>query len=577
MRIKNTKLLLGNWQAKFLEKHKSKFKNGVFNKKSPIISLFSKGTQKFIDIVEPPQQGPQGIPNELYNDYVRESLKSYVKNNNSISILMEDYNKTKTKVLNKYAKSRHGPQVVEPSILQYPKNLSKWKMKSTPFKVNQIQFTVKLKLEKKTAKKSKFSLSLDQNVSFENMFMRSDKLKKVTKVTAQSTSRFKALAEYTNNYGFRINNNTKWSKVGSIMFQYDTPQGKASAIMKKKRTTNDGDIYIFDIFYPLKSNMARNQKDLETRESKIVDDFYKFITPITHGLKITPIRPIPVVFNNISGGYSMNMKPLFVEKGDELPENYIDRLVRLAILPSSIQPKGKKVRKTRSNKVFTRTTYRDMNNPGQELGGKLYEAETFYNYTKAGQQKPKEEENFKGVSYIKVITYEGKPAFTMVISYRDGENKSDMCTDIQIIGVRGGYQKLHECYEFCKRFFDWVYINYKPLMEKCVKSEFAHLNKNKSECRDLKTKKLNANGKPIEKKRIRNPDTGRCVLVDGAIGRRILGEQRSNKTQSSCSIRPKPYNFATGKCPEGYYIRPNKQGQPCCYKIPKTRTYMKQH
>ncbi len=31
--------------------------------------------------------------------------------------------------------------------------------------------------------------------------------------------------------------------------------------------------------------------------------------------------------------------------------------------------------------------------------------------------------------------------------------------------------------------------------------------------------------------------------------------------------RPKPYSFQ-GTCPDGYYVAPNPQGQPCCYKIP---------
>lgn len=39
---------------------------------------------------------------------------------------------------------------------------------------------------------------------------------------------------------------------------------------------------------------------------------------------------------------------------------------------------------------------------------------------------------------------------------------------------------------------------------------------------------------------------------------------------------PVPYSFQ-GKCPqgEGYYVRPNPQGQPCCYKVPKRLDYMR--
>lgn len=38
--------------------------------------------------------------------------------------------------------------------------------------------------------------------------------------------------------------------------------------------------------------------------------------------------------------------------------------------------------------------------------------------------------------------------------------------------------------------------------------------------------------------------------------------------------RPTPYSFA-GKCPRGYYVRPNPQQQPCCYKIPTNTTAYK--
>lgn len=37
--------------------------------------------------------------------------------------------------------------------------------------------------------------------------------------------------------------------------------------------------------------------------------------------------------------------------------------------------------------------------------------------------------------------------------------------------------------------------------------------------------------------------------------------------------RPTPYSYA-GKCPEGTYVRPNPQQQPCCYKIGKRPTRM---
>ena len=45
---------------------------------------------------------------------------------------------------------------------------------------------------------------------------------------------------------------------------------------------------------------------------------------------------------------------------------------------------------------------------------------------------------------------------------------------------------------------------------------------------------------------------------------------------TTCPIgkRPVPYGFQ-GKCPDGMYVAPNPQGQPCCYKIPLSLSYSK--
>lgn len=47
---------------------------------------------------------------------------------------------------------------------------------------------------------------------------------------------------------------------------------------------------------------------------------------------------------------------------------------------------------------------------------------------------------------------------------------------------------------------------------------------------------------------------------------------------TTCPVgqRPVPYSFQ-GKCPQGdgYYVRPNPQGQPCCYRIPKRPEYLR--
>jgi len=64
------------------------------------------------------------------------------------------------------------------------------------------------------------------------------------------------------------------------------------------------------------------------------------------------------------------------------------------------------------------------------------------------------------------------------------------------------------------------------------------------------------------------------------IARRANNKPAPNVTRRGTTCpkesRPVPYSFQ-GKCPQGngYYVRPNPQGQPCCYKIPKRVEYMR--
>ena len=63
------------------------------------------------------------------------------------------------------------------------------------------------------------------------------------------------------------------------------------------------------------------------------------------------------------------------------------------------------------------------------------------------------------------------------------------------------------------------------------------------------------------------------------IARRMNMKPAPNVTRRGATCppgkRPVPYSFQ-GKCPEpNHYVRPNPQGQPCCYRVPKRLEYMK--
>ncbi len=84
--------------------------------------------------------------------------------------------------------------------------------------------------------------------------------------------------------------------------------------------------------------------------------------------------------------------------------------------------------------------------------------------------------------------------------------------------------------------------------------------------------------KPDEKGRIRR------ALLNINVSNRIKKQPNFNPNRpapnvtrrgTSCpkSRCPNPYSMQ-GKCPrEGYYVKPNPQGQPCCYRIPKRTNY----
>lgn len=85
--------------------------------------------------------------------------------------------------------------------------------------------------------------------------------------------------------------------------------------------------------------------------------------------------------------------------------------------------------------------------------------------------------------------------------------------------------------------------------------------------------------KPDEKGRIRRAFTNSNIndvrIKKGRTFNPNLPAPEVTRRGTSCPKNrcPDPYSMQ-GKCPkEGYYVRPNPQGQPCCYKIPKNTKY----
>lgn len=80
---------------------------------------------------------------------------------------------------------------------------------------------------------------------------------------------------------------------------------------------------------------------------------------------------------------------------------------------------------------------------------------------------------------------------------------------------------------------------------------------------------------PEESRKINNSPKN---LKPTKIGRRMNNKPAPDLTRrgATCPIdkRPNPYSFQ-GKCPlPNHYVRPNPQGQPCCYRVPKRLGYI---
>jgi TATA-box binding protein (TBP) (component of TFIID and TFIIIB) len=80
---------------------------------------------------------------------------------------------------------------------------------------------------------------------------------------------------------------------------------------------------------------------------------------------------------------------------------------------------------------------------------------------------------------------------------------------------------------------------------------------------------------------LRNPISLNNVKIKrgaGRIPRRVNNQPAPNVKRRGATCpparRPTPFSFQ-GKCPEKHYVRPNPQGQPCCYKKPKSIKYLK--
>jgi TATA-box binding protein (TBP) (component of TFIID and TFIIIB) len=155
----------------------------------------------------------------------------------------------------------------------------------------------------------------------------------------------------------------------------------------------------------------------------------------------------------------------------------------------------------------------------------------------------------KDLSYFKrdykvLAKYESKKSKFLYISFTKGTTKfSIIIADSGVIQIQGT-SEVQAAYRLMKEFFEALKDN-----------DFMIITKNSSQS--------NRMVKPKNTK----------------VSRRFDNLPAPNVTRrgTTCPVdrRPNPYSYA-GTCPkQGCYIKPNPQGQPCCYSVPKSLEYSK--
>jgi len=89
----------------------------------------------------------------------------------------------------------------------------------------------------------------------------------------------------------------------------------------------------------------------------------------------------------------------------------------------------------------------------------------------------------------------------------------------------------------------------KKILKKKKESNKKESNKKESNKKEPKKKEE----KPCDKDKIRNPETGRCVLKTGAIGKKILAKNSPKKSNNSFKTPPKDFKS------KGYLLINNKK------------------
>ena len=360
---------------------------------------------------------------------------------------------------------------------------------------------------------------------------------KLKKITLQK-ARFKPIAEFTTNYGMKRNIN---APPQSIAISVDVNgYGANISIWKSGKISMMGSV--------ISKNVTINtQKETINDEIKKVPKILQnYITQaMTDSLK-KKVKETRFIFNNLAGMFTFNKNPVFIEK--KIPTD--NTFFKHARTKYTIdlrwmrfkQPKQRKIRSNKKQDNFVDYEAMGVNLPQyQNKVNQMMNQNNWKHEFKAELKKmpmlPLEMRNkknivhkFKGISYIPVFNRErNEQMFTILIATEKNSNGAV----IKIQGMKGSQsnigQRMIDAYRVTLSFLTWTY-------------NIEYSKGNKRNTIDLAPKKIS---------------------------------NKTSKMTTSCPTnkRPDPYTFE-GKCPNGYHVRPNKQGRPCCYKDPKSVTYM---
>ena len=395
-----------------------------------------------------------------------------------------------------------------------------------------------------------FHCSLDTKQSFnlKTLFDKYTTLDQITtyndikielqKLTLQK-ARFKPLVEFNYNYGKKTNSNAE-------------PQTLSMKLKINGHGTSisiwpNGKIFMMGSIISKNITLNTTKQNIGNDIKKVPKILQNYITLKMTDAQKKNVNATRFGFNNLAGMFTFNKNPDFISKKPPSKDTfYKHKRTGFVIDLNSMKFKQPKLRKERSNKKTEGgVNYEALGISLPSVTNKVNElqnpddwkfalkADLKKNIVLPMEMRKKKNQiyKFKGISYIPVWNEDKTKQMFMILI---ATNKLAPGAIIKIQGVKGTQdtitQNIIDAYRITTHFLGWTF----------------HMKYSKG-------------------------NTNNVIKLDP---KEFTIKKQEKHTSCPSDKRPNPYSFE-GKCPNGYHVRPNKQGRPCCYKDQQNKAYMR--